>query len=105
MRVAIILSTFSFAVIVACSGNDVHMVDSGSSGSNTCAGSAFDPCTSNDQCMSMNCHLYNGAGLQVCTQACTPFDNTTCPVDATGVNGICNMMGNCKPAKANDCAR
>ena len=105
MRFATLI-TFVLAVIaVACSGNDVHMVDSGGGGSNTCAGSAFDTCTTNDQCMSMNCHLYNGAGLQVCTQACTPLDNTTCPLDATGVNGICNMMGNCKPAKANDCTR
>lgn len=93
-------------LLAACSSYEVHLVDSGGgSGSSmrTCVGSAFDPCTTADQCSSMNCHLYNGTGVQVCTQACTPGDNTTCPVDATGVNGTCNNMGNCKPAKANDC--
>jgi hypothetical protein len=95
-----------FVIMVAlgaCSSYEVHLVDAGSGGMRTCTGSAFDPCTTNDQCASANCHLYNGAGLQVCTQACTPGDNTTCPVDASGVNGTCNNMGMCKPAKANDC--
>ena len=105
MRSAIVILSFVATVVVACSSNSVHMVDSNGGGSNSCPGSAYDSCTTNDQCMSMSCHLYNGAGIQVCTLACTPFDNTTCPVDATGVNGICNMMGNCKPAKANDCTR
>jgi len=88
----------------ACSSYEVHLVDGGNgSAARTCTGSAFDPCTTADQCASMNCHLYNGAGIQVCTQVCTPGDNTTCPVDATGANGVCNNMGMCKPAKANDC--
>jgi hypothetical protein len=91
-------------LLAACSSYEVHLVDSaGSSDMRTCLGSAFDPCTTNDQCSAMNCHLYNGTGVQVCTQSCTPGDNTTCPVDATGANGTCNSMGNCKPAKANDC--
>jgi hypothetical protein len=92
------------ALLAACSSYDVHLVDSGAgSAARTCLGSAFDPCTTSDQCSSMNCHLYGSTGFQVCTQVCTPGDNTTCPVDATGANATCNMMGNCKPAKANDC--
>ncbi len=89
----------------ACSSYEVHLVDAMGSGSaaRTCTGAAFDPCTTNDQCSSGNCHLYNGAGLQVCTQTCTPGDSTTCPIDASGAHGICNNMGTCKPAKANDC--
>ncbi|MEO6776672.1 MAG: hypothetical protein ABI467_27270 [Kofleriaceae bacterium] len=98
------MRTVLITLLAACSSYEVHLVDSGGSNdARTCVGSAFDPCTTNDQCGSMNCHLYSGAGLQVCTQACTPGDNTTCPVDATGANGICNTMGNCKPAKANAC--
>jgi hypothetical protein len=53
--------------------------------------------------MSNFCHDYNGAGLTVCTITCTPGDNSTCPVDATGSNGFCNNMGNCKPSQANVC--
>src|SRR5262245_46107527 len=68
-----------------------------------CTGLVYDGCTDNTQCMSMNCHLYKGDQIQVCTQACTPGDNTTCPVDKTGANGLCNAMGICKPAAANNC--
>jgi hypothetical protein len=90
-------------LLAACSSYEVHLVDSGTNAMRTCLGSAFDPCTTSDQCDSMNCHLYSGTGVQVCTQVCTPGDNTTCPVDATGANATCNGMGICKPSKANDC--
>jgi hypothetical protein len=98
------MRTVLITLLAASSSYEVHLVDSGAgSAARTCVGSPFDPCTTNDQCSSMNCHLYSGLGIQVCTQVCTPGDNTTCPVDATGANGICNTMGICKPAKANDC--
>src|SRR3954466_10517639 len=87
----------------ACSSYEVHTVDAQGGQMRTCTGAAFDPCTTNDQCTSANCHLYNGAGLQVCTQVCTVGDNSTCPVDASGANATCNNMGMCKPIKANDC--
>src|SRR5690348_4151025 len=51
-----------------------------------CTGAVFDPCTSNDQCTSGNCKLFMGDGIQVCTQACTPNDNSTCPTDKSGAN-------------------
>jgi hypothetical protein len=72
---------------------------------NACTGAAYDPCTTNTQCASMNCHLYQAQALQVCTTTCTPGDNTTCPKDKTGAYGVCNNMANCKPAAANDCTR
>jgi len=64
-----------------------------------CTGAPYDPCTTASQCMSTNCHNYNG--LQVCVTACTPGDNTTCPTDSTGAHGTCNNMSICKPAAAN----
>jgi hypothetical protein len=78
--------------------------DGAGSGS-ACTGAVYDPCTDNTQCMSMNCHFYMMSNIQVCTTACTPGNNSTCPVDSTGANGFCNMMGNCKPAAANHCTR
>ena len=71
----------------------------------TCTGAAYDPCTDNTQCMSGNCHLYAAQSLQVCVTTCTPGNNATCPVDKTGVNGMCNNMGICRPAAANACTR
>ncbi|HWO19938.1 MAG TPA: hypothetical protein VNO30_14225 [Kofleriaceae bacterium] len=72
---------------------------------NVCTGKAYDPCTDNTQCMSANCHLFSAQALQICTATCTPGNNATCPVDKTGVNGMCNNMGICRPAAANDCTR
>jgi hypothetical protein len=72
---------------------------SGSSSSNACTGALYDPCTSNAQCMSGNCHVYSGQGIQVCTATCTPGDNTPCGA------GTCNNMAICKPNAANTCTR
>jgi len=100
-------------VVAACSYyHTTYSIDAAAPGSgdadaggNACTGSAYDPCTDNTQCMSMQCHDYRGANIEVCTQSCTPGDNSTCPVDSTGANGSCNSMGNCKPAQANPCTR
>ena len=70
-----------------------------------CTGAAFDPCTTNTQCTSNNCKLFNSAALQVCTVTCTPGDNTTCPLDISGNHATCNNMGICKPTAANNCHR
>jgi len=91
-------------VLCACSGDSPPASIDAPAGA-ACTGVAYDPCTSNTQCMSMNCHLYNADQLQVCTVACTPGDNTTCPKDKNGVNGTCNNMAICKPAAANVCNR
>lgn len=91
-----------FALAVAACGGGSSSPDPDASGP-ACTGAIYDTCTSNDQCGSMNCHLYNGAGLQVCTQTCNA--TTPCPSDATGATVACNMMGNCRPAVANNCHR
>ncbi|MEO8704900.1 MAG: hypothetical protein ABI867_32910 [Kofleriaceae bacterium] len=85
-------------------GDDDVVIDAPPS-SGTCTNAVFDPCTENAQCDSMNCHLFQQSAFQVCVQPCTPGDNTTCPVDASGVNGTCNNMGICKPAVPNACTR
>lgn len=68
-----------------------------------CTGAVYDSCTANEQCKSMTCHNYTMFGMQVCTTTCTPGDDSTCPVDSTGQHGMCNAMGNCRPAVANSC--
>jgi len=93
-------------LMTACSGGGESPppVDSSQTDSaNACTGAVFDSCTDNTQCMSGNCHLFQQSGFQVCTTACTPNDNTTCPTDESGANAQCNNMGICKPAQANSC--
>ena len=68
-----------------------------------CTGAVYDPCASNSQCMSGMCHLYSGAGFQVCTQACSA--TMPCPNDSSGATIACNQMGNCKPTVPNNCTR
>lgn len=70
-----------------------------------CTGAVYDPCTTNTQCTSMNCHFYMQSNFTVCVQTCTPGNNSTCPVDSSGTNGTCNNMGICKPAAPNNCTR
>lgn len=74
-------------------------------GGAACTGAIFDPCTTNDQCSTNNCHFYDQSNFTVCTQTCTPGDNTTCPMDASGNHATCNNKGLCKPAAANSCTR
>lgn len=91
--------------LVACGGSDGPSkqpeVDAASGA--LCAGAVYDTCTTNDQCGSQLCHMYNGTGLQVCTLACSA--TVPCPKDASGAAVACNPMGNCKPAVANNCHR
>jgi hypothetical protein len=92
------------------SGDDDDDIDAPGPGIDTPAGPActnatFDPCTSNAECTSGDCHLFMGDGFQVCTQSCTPNDNTTCPTDKSGANATCNNKGICKPSAPNDCTR
>jgi hypothetical protein len=48
------------------------------------------------------CHLFSGE-FQVCTQACTAGDNSTCPKSAGDTTPKCNNRGICKPAINNMC--
>ena len=69
-----------------------------------CTNAVYDPCTSAADCTSGQCQAFAQAGIQVCTQTCTPGDNTTCPMQ-NGVPAQCNNMGICKPPAANSCMR
>ncbi|HEY1555106.1 MAG TPA: hypothetical protein VGF94_09775 [Kofleriaceae bacterium] len=105
-----LLASLVLVVAAACSYyHTTYTLDAGSAetidSGNECTGAIYDPCTDNSQCMSMQCHDYRGDGIEVCTQSCTPGDDTTCPIDPTGAHGLCNTMGNCKPAQANTCSR
>src|SRR5512138_2457457 len=97
-------------LFAACSGggdggtsDDEVLTPDAPAGSPSCKKEVYDPCTTNADCTSGNCHFYMQDGFSVCTQACTALDNSTCPVDSTGVNGTCNMRGECKPAAPNAC--
>jgi hypothetical protein len=98
-------------IVIACilfaactNSSTTPKTDAPGSGS-ACTGAVYDPCTDNTQCTSAMCHNYMSSALQVCTQACTAGDNTTCPLDSSGNHGTCNNMSNCKPAAANNCTR
>lgn len=70
-----------------------------------CTGAAYDPCTTNDQCQSGNCKLYNQSNFTVCTAPCTAGDDATCPLQNNAATATCNNMGLCKPAAPNNCTR
>ena len=89
--------------LTACGGNSDNMQNIDAPSGPTCTGAVYDPCTGNAQCSSQNCHLYMADGIQVCTQACGT--GNACPNDASGAAVACNMMGNCKPSRANNCTR
>lgn len=89
-------------LLTACGGTSDNMQSDAPSGP-ACTGAVYDPCTSTAQCTSQNCHLYMADGIQVCTQACGT--GNPCPNDASGAAGMCNNMGICKPARANNCTR
>ena len=106
LRVRILLC--ACVALVACKPRDSVTVDAPMAdvgGGGACTGAAYDPCTTNDQCMSANCHFFMMSSFTVCVTTCTPGNNATCPVDSSGVNGTCNNMGLCKPAMPNNCTR
>ncbi len=79
--------------------------DTGSGGSNTCTGSAYDPCTdvtTSSDCPTAAplCKLFMGSGFTVCTKTCTVMAD--CPL-LDGVMQECNNKGICKPSAANAC--
>jgi len=83
---------------------DAGVTDTDGGAAAACTGAVYDPCTDASQCQSGMCQLYQQAGIQVCTQTCTPGDSTTCPMQ-NGQPAQCNNMGLCKPAAANSCTR
>ena len=89
--------------VSACGGSDNTQTMPDAAASAKCTGALWDSCVNNSDCMSNNCHFYMQQNFTVCTQSCTPGDNTTCPVDSSGQHATCNNMGICKPAAANSC--
>lgn len=83
-------------------GGGMATVDGGTAAA--CTNAAYDPCTTAAECASGNCQLFQQAGIQICTQTCTPGDPTTCPQQG-GQPVPCNNMGVCRPAAANTCTR
>ena len=100
MRIARFVFTL---ILVACGGGSGSPSAPDAPAGPACTGAIYDTCMTNDQCMSMICHSYTGAGLQVCTPMCNA--TTPCPNDAAGQPVTCNMMGFCKPSVANSCHR
>jgi hypothetical protein len=91
------------ALLVACGGGGSGdpVIPDADPNAPLCTGGAYDNCTANDDCTSMNCHLYRQSAFQVCTQACDA--SNPCPNDASGAPAMCNTMGICKPAVPNAC--
>lgn len=86
-------------------GTPDELIDAGAgTGSGTCTGAAYDPCSDPTECLSERCQLFAQAGIQVCTVACTPGDDSTCP-ELDGQPAKCNNRGICKPPGANSCTR
>lgn len=83
-------------VVAACSGDDSS--DEGA----VCEGALYEPCTAPGDCESGMCQDFEQDGFQVCTQACTAGDDTTCPTDGVA-SASCNNRGICKPAAAAVC--
>lgn len=90
------------AVLVACGGGKESSFPDADPSAPDCTGVVYDNCRTNDDCMSGNCHVFNGE-FSVCTQACTAGDNTTCPLSANGLPAKCNNRGICKPNVNNAC--
>ncbi len=80
----------------ACAGDDAAGAPV------SCTKQLYDSCREEHDCDTANCKPFNGDGITVCTQTCTPGDNATCPPQG-GVEVECNTMGICKPPMANAC--
>ena len=88
--------------VCACGGNDNMQTPDGPPPV-MCTKAVYDVCAATTDCTSNDCHFFMDINASVCTQPCTPLDDTTCPVDSTGVHGKCNNKGICKPTVANNC--
>src|SRR4051812_7039830 len=90
-------------VLAACGGDDGQAAqpDAAGGGGPACTGALYDNCVNTTDCMSQNCHFYQQSNFTICTQACSA--SNPCPNDSSGQPGVCNNMGICKPAAANNC--
>ena len=88
-------------VLTACGGDDGQQATPDAAAGPACTKALYDNCINPTDCTSGNCHFYQQSNFTVCTQACSATN--PCPNDSTGVPGVCNNMGICKPAAANNC--
>lgn len=79
-----------FALLAACAGDSPPATG-------RCSKQIYDPCNTEDNCITALCQNFAVEGFQVCSQPCGP-DLPECP---TG--GTCNEFSVCKPAEPNDC--
>jgi hypothetical protein len=85
----------ALALVAGCAG------DSTDPGNKPyCTMALYDNCTTEHDCMSNDCHVFNADNFSACVQPCSAA--TPCP-DQDGVPVACNAMGICKPAAARDC--
>ena len=96
----VLLSAFA----VGCSGDTpppspdaAKQPDGGSSGPAAFGGACTMVSNTNTaECMSGVCtDAFDQIGHPVCSQQCTPGDNSTCPAGSQGMK--CNMQGYCRP--------
>ena len=85
----------------ACGGGDKGGVPDANPNAPLCTGVVYDNCVTDAQCMSGMCKLFAGE-FQVCSQACTAGEHSTCP-QSMGGTPKCNNRGLCKPAQNNNC--
>jgi len=102
MRHALLL----LAVLTGCPSEDPPPVDApimiDSPAGAVCTGQLYDRCSSNTQCMSGVCRMFNNLGVMLCTQVCTP-GGAACPTQgAAAVQCPANSMI-CRPDAANTC--
>ncbi|HEU0037221.1 MAG TPA: hypothetical protein VFQ53_41710 [Kofleriaceae bacterium] len=101
MRCSLAAMSISLVLAACGGGGDSPPLPDADPNAPLCTGVVYDNCTSNAQCMSNNCHLFEQDAFQVCTQGCDA--NNPCPVDASGTVGTCNNRGICKPTRNNAC--
>jgi hypothetical protein len=89
------------ALFAACETSDKGGAPDADPAAPLCTGVLYDNCTTDAQCMTGMCKLFAGE-FQVCTQACTAGDDSTCP-SSSGMTSKCNNRGICKPAINNAC--
>src|SRR5436190_4139443 len=91
----------TLGLLAACENSDKAAPDADPAAP-VCTGQLYDNCSNDTQCQSGMCHLFAGE-FQVCTQACTAGDNSTCPKSAGDTTPKCNNRGICKPVINNMC--
>ncbi len=97
-RFALVVATGLAVMAAACTGDTPK-----SDGGQKCLGINYDPCNTEHDCANGNCLPFADKGYMICTLACTPGDNTTCPPQYVTTPVTCNAAGLCEPDAPNSC--